>query len=509
MIQDYIEGKLTEQVTLLNALLDFQDIHLSQLATLVNAGEKKVADTLKDLALLYEDQLSWTIRGGQVQLETSILDNKLHYFYAIYQNSLFLQTLHFFLDPKQKDFSDFSQSQFVSTATAYRLKKKCLNFLKEVGLTIRHNQIAGPEHRMRFLIALLHYRYGFPIYEFAKKDLDLVKDIIVTSNKTLNLAILENTPEEYQFFSYLVILSWYRHDYPLSDFCDHNLEHLKSIFIFDRVSTICSHVLEPRLGIQFSEREREYLFLAYCTTNNALYKDQWTSKDIEQTLTMVTQKTPIRHLILKFEQLLGPQMTSSQPFLILMVFLMKQCFLNLQCLTPYQEVSSFSARKEETFFALVDDLISEWAQEVNLTLTLTPHRFTIQLIEMIKSQLPPIAVYVFANTITNLHTLTMILSQQFSSKIASIEGVNFLSEPLKQHRHRRKSLILAEHNCLPYLKTVYSEDDYVFVEVASDAYELYQDDVFNAFHQLRQEQYQTFIASICDRHKRLKNHDTY
>lgn len=40
MIQDYIEGKLTEQVTLLNALLDFQDIHLSQLATLVNAGEK-------------------------------------------------------------------------------------------------------------------------------------------------------------------------------------------------------------------------------------------------------------------------------------------------------------------------------------------------------------------------------------------------------------------------------------------------------------------------------------
>ncbi|MDY4035065.1 MAG: hypothetical protein SOY51_06975 [Streptococcus dysgalactiae] len=52
MIQDYIEGKLTEQVTLLNALLDFQDIHLSQLATLVDAGEKKVADTLKDLALL-------------------------------------------------------------------------------------------------------------------------------------------------------------------------------------------------------------------------------------------------------------------------------------------------------------------------------------------------------------------------------------------------------------------------------------------------------------------------
>ena len=49
---------------------------------------------------------------------------------------------------------------------------------------------------------------------------------------------------------------------------------------------------------------------------------------------------------------------------------------------------------------------------------------------------------------------------------------------------------------MPYLKTVYSEDDYVFVEVASDAYELYQEDVFNTFHHLRQEQYQTFIASI-------------
>ena len=40
MIQDYIKGKLTEQVTFLNALLDFQNIHLSQLATLMNAGKK-------------------------------------------------------------------------------------------------------------------------------------------------------------------------------------------------------------------------------------------------------------------------------------------------------------------------------------------------------------------------------------------------------------------------------------------------------------------------------------
>lgn len=103
MIQDYIEGKLTEQVTLLNALLDFQDIHLSQLATLVNAGEKKVVDTLKDLVLLYEDQLSWTIKGGQVQLETSILDNKLHYFYAIYHPYFFKLFISFWT-PNRKTF---------------------------------------------------------------------------------------------------------------------------------------------------------------------------------------------------------------------------------------------------------------------------------------------------------------------------------------------------------------------------------------------------------------------
>lgn len=500
MIQDYIEGKLTEQVTLLNALLDFQDIHLSQLATLVNARGKKVADTLKDLVLLYEDQLSWTIKGGQVQLETSILDNKLHYFYAIYQNSLFLQTLHFFLDPKQKDFSDFSQSQFVSTATAYRLKKKCLNFLKEVGLTIRHNQIAGPEHRMRFLIVLLHYRYGFPIYEFAKKDLDLVKDIIVTSNKALNLAILENTPEEYQFFSYLVILSWYRHDYPLSDFCDHNLEHLKSIFIFDRVSTICSRVLEPKLGIQFSEREREYLFLAYCTTNNALYKDQWLVSDKKEMLQIVRLDTDIKYLLPHCEALFGSQISTSNSFTVACMFLMQNYLCGMQGLLPEGFFGHYHLDEEDhILLSIVTHLLDNWLKVLGIeehNNTVACYLLTIHLRELIKLHLEPVPVYVFANNIADLSLLQTYLKLNFPTSVADIYGINILTSPCLESLNQKKGIILSDLRNRDYLKNLYQQQDHHFINFSMSFHALSQTVIAETIAKLRQENYQTFLNQL-------------
>lgn len=508
MLDYHLERKVTDRVTIVRLLCQYQQLTIQQICQQTSFSYKKVMTIIGELQEIYADFTVFHYDKSVITLRQDAKQQKEFLLHRLYQESLVLKVLTFFLSDSQDYFDSFAQSEFISLATAYRVKQKCQHFLASVGLSIHKNHISGPEYRVRYLIALLQYRYGCNIYPLTNEDMSLVESFVLASNAQISQDSLSFRPESFHFFAILIALTWKRQtNHPnLPD--TETFRDFKQLFSYDRLQTISQEVLTSDAW-SLSETDIDYLFLVYLTLNTPLFKDQWTSKDIEQTLTMVTQKTPIRHLILKFEQLLGPQMTSSQPFLILMVFLMKQCFLNLQCLTPYQEATPFSARKEDPFFALVDDLISEWAQEVNLTLTLTPHRFTIQLIEMIKSQLPPIAVYVFANTITNLHTLTMILSQQFSSKTASIEGVNFLSEPLKQHRHRRKSLILAEHNCLPYLKTVYSEDDYVFVEVASDAYELYQEDVFNAFHQLRQEQYQTFIASICDRHKRLKNHDTY
>lgn len=193
--------------------------------------------------------------------------------------------------------------------------------------------------------------------------MSLVESFVLASNAQISQDSLSFRPESFHFFAILIALAWKRQtNHPnLPD--TETFRDFKQLFSYDRLHTISQEVLTSDAW-SLSETDIDYLFLVYLTLNIPLFKDQWTSKDIEQTLTMVTQKTPIRHLILKFEQLLGHQMTSSQPFLILMVFLMKQCFLNLQCLTPYQEVSSFSARKEETFFALVDDLISEWARKL-------------------------------------------------------------------------------------------------------------------------------------------------
>ena len=80
--------------------------------------------------------------------------------HAIYQTSDVLHCLKFMvLNDENHAFTEFIETEFLTKSTAYRIKQNCQAYLRRIGLDIKKNCIIGEEYRIRFLIALLHYKY--------------------------------------------------------------------------------------------------------------------------------------------------------------------------------------------------------------------------------------------------------------------------------------------------------------------------------------------------------------
>ncbi|WP_252356807.1 helix-turn-helix domain-containing protein, partial [Escherichia coli] len=77
--------------------------------------------------------------------------------------------------------------EYISQATAYRIRTNCRKYLKKVGLNVRQNHVVGPEYRIRYLIALLHYQFGMTIYDFDKTSMNKVVSLIINSNQAITL----------------------------------------------------------------------------------------------------------------------------------------------------------------------------------------------------------------------------------------------------------------------------------------------------------------------------------
>ncbi|MDD6950658.1 MAG: M protein trans-acting positive regulator PRD domain-containing protein, partial [Parabacteroides sp.] len=85
---------------------------------------------------------------------------------------------------------------------------------------------------------------------------------------------------EYNFFESLFILSWKRKQYNVQISKSNQFEKLKEIFIYNEMKMTIKRNLEPKLGIEFSENDYDYLYLVYCCTNSSLFVDKWTKEDI-------------------------------------------------------------------------------------------------------------------------------------------------------------------------------------------------------------------------------------
>lgn len=136
MLNKYIEKRITDKITILNILLDIRSIELDELSTLTSLQSKSLLSILQELQETFEEELTFNLDTQQVQLIEHHSHQTNYYFHQLYNQSTILKILRFFLLQGNQSFNEFTQKEYISIATGYRVRQKCGLLLRSVGLDL-------------------------------------------------------------------------------------------------------------------------------------------------------------------------------------------------------------------------------------------------------------------------------------------------------------------------------------------------------------------------------------
>lgn len=345
--------------------------------------------------------------------------------YTIYQSSDVLHCLKFMiLNKENSSLTAFSQIRSLSKSTAYRIREKCGKYLQRVGLLLNGNQVAGDEYRIRFLTALLHYKFGITCYPINKTDIYLTREFILSTNHAIDSVHLEATSNEYGFFEYLFILLWKRKKFLTAPIVSKELENLKELFIYEKLKTALKN-FEAKLGVHLSEFDYDYIYLVYCTTNSCLFNDQWTEQDVQHVHQIVFSNPAFYDLLQRIEKKLGKEIADSHVLKSSLIYFYKKCLLELQCIIPNNNFYLDSTKNHLTqiVFESVFNNLEDWRKKQHRLYEIDKgHIFylALQIELIIKQFLPPVPVFVLSELTPELEITTLYLRRLFPAKRANI-----------------------------------------------------------------------------------------
>lgn len=340
MLDYYIEKNIQNKLELLNIFYADRNITMTDLQIsfpLSLTGINTLIDELNmDFIGLAEIKKQSSYFSLVIYSGTSFME-MLH---AIYQTSDVLHCLKFMvLNDENHAFTEFIETEFLTKSTAYRIKQNCQAYLRRIGLDIKKNCIIGEEYRIRFLIALLHYKYGIDCYEMNDADTDIIHNFILSTNETIDRSFLEMTTNEYGFFNYLLFLSWKRQSYLHSPIISKHLDLCKKLFAYELLKESIRKNLEPNLNIVFSENDFNYIYLCYCCINNCIFADKWTEKDIKQLHELTFSDKIFSDLLQRLEHKFGKEISASHVVRTTLIYFYRKSLLGLQCITPDKNLS--------------------------------------------------------------------------------------------------------------------------------------------------------------------------
>lgn len=372
--------------------------------------------------------------------------NFFNLFQTISQNSSVLHCLKFMiLNDENKAFLEFAEQEYLTKSTAYRIRQKCLEYLQLIGLNAKKNCVTGEEYRIRFLIALLHYKYGIDCYEMDNKSIQIIRNFILYTNQAIDLHYLEQTESEYGFFEYLFMLSWKRANYPLSKLYSKELNQAKEIFIYKEMKIALKKTIEPALHRFFSENDYDYLFLVYCCTNSCVFADKWTQQDIRLVHHIIFSDKTFHDLLQRLESILPPDVLTSHSLRSTLIYFYKKCLLELQCIIPDKNFSIYTRKNHltEILFQRINDILLQWSEANGLKYKLDRNHvlyLVLQLEFILLQFIKTIPVFVLSDLNAELEVMQLHLSRLFSSKKINI--VPFLLNT------QNKETLCSQKNCI-------------------------------------------------------------
>ncbi len=501
MLDNFLENSIQKKLQLYQILRAAPSIEIKDIYNITNLNSTSLGSII--------DELNDDFNGNAKIIKTNqtvsifICDNRntLYLLYSIYKDSDVLNCLRFMItNDDHKSFTEFMDDNFLSKSTAYRTKKLCEEYLKIIGLKINKNKVEGEEYRIRFLIALLYYKYGINCSNIDEESIQLARKFILATNKVIDLKFLENTQNEYGYFETLLILLWKRKKYEISFKKTNYLDKLKTIFIYNDMINYLKEIVEKELNLEFSENEYEYLFVAYCATNSCILADKWTLDDIKLTNEIICGNVQFKHLIQLLENRFKIDIQSNRAMRALLIYFSKKFIFNLQCIIPDKHFYWVSKRNPSTLKVnqIVTEILEEWRKENNIKYPIDTNHiccFSIQLETILRQFIAPVNVVIVSDLIIELEIMELALNKSFSSQKITITQFLLNSQKMNFLYGLKDSIIIVNHRLENILRQLDISKDNFIISISA---EINNYDINLIQKRVEHNQKKTFLKMISD-----------
>lgn len=460
MLDYFLENTVQKKLHIFSILHVSHSISIKELSQKVKISPASIATMIDDLNFDLEGIAE--ISKNATTIAIKIYDEVTFFeiFHAIYKSSNMLKCLcYMIMNDSHESFSEFSEDYHLSRPSAYRIRQSCVNYLHGIGLDVDKNKVVGNEYRIRFLIALLHYKYGVDCYDADETSIQTAREFILSTNDKIDMNFLEYTSAEYGYFEYLLILAWKRKKYPLTFEKSEELEKLKQLFIFPELKRCLKENLENKLNISFSDYDYDYIFLVYCCTNSCVFADKWKQEDIELVHKIIFGIDKVKHLIKKFENKCCLDVTQSHAFKAAIIYFYKKCIFNLHCVIPDKHFYLDSKNDPSKLMVrqCVSEIIDTWKKENNMPYPVDAGHLqylSLQIFSIVQQFMEPVQILVVSDLTAEIEILKLYLARKFSRQRVTIKPVLLNAQDLSFISELDNSVIITKKVFAPVLSTM-------------------------------------------------------
>lgn len=499
MLDYFLENTVQKKLHIFSILHVSHSISIKELSQKVKISPASITTMIDDLNFDLEGIAE--ISKNATTIAIKIYDEVTFFeiFHAIYKSSNMLKCLcYMIMNDSHESFSEFSEDYHLSRPSAYRIRQSCVNYLHGIGLDVNKNKVVGNEYRIRFLIALLHYKYGVDCYDADETSIQTAREFILSTNDKIDMNFLEYTSAEYGYFEYLLILAWKKKKYPLTFEKSEELEKLKQLFIFPELKRCLKENLENKLNISFSDYDYDYIFLVYCCTNSCVFADKWKQEDIELVHKIIFGIDKVKHLIKKFENKCCLDVTQSHAFKAAIIYFYKKCIFNLHCVIPDKHFYLDSKNDPSKLMVrqCVSEIIDTWKKENNMPYPVDAGHLqylSLQIFSIVQQFMEPVQILVVSDLTAEIEILKLYLARKFSRQRVTIKPVLLNAQDLSFMSELDNSVIITKKVFAPVLSTMGISERNSIVPINIEVNEFDKQAIVNALVKCEKNTFKKFV----------------
>lgn len=499
MLDYFWENTVQKKLHIFSILHVNHSISIKELAKEVNISPSSIATMIDELNFDLEGLAAISKNAAMIKINIYEDVTFFEIFHAIYKSSNMLKCLcYMIMNDSHESFFEFSEDCHLSRPSAYRIRQSCVNYLHGIGLDVNKNKVVGNEYRIRFLIALLHYKYGVDCYDADETSIQTAREFILSTNDKIDMNFLEYTSAEYGYFEYLLILAWKRKKYPLTFEKSEELEKLKQLFIFPELKRCLKENLENKLNISFSDYDYDYIFLVYCCTNSCVFADKWKQEDIELVHKIIFGIDKVKHLIKKFENKCCLDVTQSHAFKAAIIYFYKKCIFNLHCVIPDKHFYLDSKNDPSKLMVrqCVSEIIDTWKKENNMPYPVDAGHLqylSLQIFSIVQQFMEPVQILVVSDLTAEIEILKLYLARKFSRQRVTIKPVLLNAQDLSFMSELDNSVIITKKVFAPVLSTMGISERNSIVPINIEVNEFDKQAIVNALVKCEKNTFKKFV----------------